>query len=44
MAEFDPAATGYKTAEGVEVDVEGEGGVFARVTVPDIVTSVRGRW
>ncbi len=28
MAEFDPAATGYKTAEGVEVDVEGTGGVF----------------
>ena len=28
MAEFDPAATSYKTAEGVEVDVEGEGGIF----------------
>ncbi len=28
MAEFDPAATGYKTAEGVEVDAEGTGGVF----------------
>ena len=28
MAEYDPAATGYKVAEGVEIDVEGEGGVF----------------
>jgi hypothetical protein len=28
MAEFDPAAKGYKTSEGVEVDVEGQGGVF----------------
>jgi ABC-type branched-subunit amino acid transport system substrate-binding protein len=28
MAEYDPAATGYKTSEGVEIDVEGQGGVF----------------
>lgn len=28
MAEFDPAAQGYKIADGVEIDVEGEGGVF----------------
>ena len=29
MAEYDPANKTYKTAEGVEVDVEGQGGVFA---------------
>jgi hypothetical protein len=28
MSEFDPATGGYKTSEGVEVDVEGQGGVF----------------
>ena len=28
MAEYDPAATGYKTTEGVEIDAEGTGGVF----------------
>jgi ABC-type branched-subunit amino acid transport system substrate-binding protein len=28
MAEYDPAATGYKVADGVEIDVEGQGGVF----------------
>ena len=43
MAEFDPAATGYKTAEGVEVDVEGDGRRLRRVTRTGIVT-VRGRW
>ena len=29
MAEFDPAGPSYKTSEGVEIDVEGEGGLFA---------------
>ena len=29
MAEYDPAATGYKVADGVEIDVEGEGGLYA---------------
>jgi branched-chain amino acid transport system substrate-binding protein len=28
MAEYDPAATGYKVAEGVEIDAEGSGGIF----------------
>jgi branched-chain amino acid transport system substrate-binding protein len=28
MAEFDPAGPGYKVDEGVEIDVEGEGGIF----------------
>ena len=28
MAEYDPAAKSYKVADGVEVDVEGQGGVF----------------
>ena len=28
MSEFDPARPGYKVSEGVEIDVEGEGGVF----------------
>ncbi|MDP9465296.1 MAG: ABC transporter substrate-binding protein [Actinomycetota bacterium] len=29
MAEFDPAGQTYKVADGVEIDVEGEGGVFS---------------
>ena len=29
MAEYDPAAKSYKVADGVEVDVEGQGGVFS---------------
>ena len=29
MSEFDPSIPGYKVAEGVEIDVEGEGGLFA---------------
>ncbi|HWC67926.1 MAG TPA: ABC transporter substrate-binding protein [Acidimicrobiales bacterium] len=28
MAEFDPATAGYLTSEGVEIDAEGEGGIF----------------
>jgi branched-chain amino acid transport system substrate-binding protein len=28
MAEFDPAAQSYKVAEGVEIDAEGQGGIF----------------
>ena len=28
MAEFDPARAGYLVDEGVEIDVEGEGGLF----------------
>jgi ABC-type branched-subunit amino acid transport system substrate-binding protein len=29
MSEFDPAGPSYKVDEGVEIDVEGEGGLFA---------------
>ena len=29
MSEFDPAGPSYKTSEGVEIDVEGQGGLFA---------------
>jgi hypothetical protein len=29
MAEYDPAETSYKESEGVEIDVEGEGGLFS---------------
>ena len=28
MSEFDPSIPGYKVAEGVEIDVEGQGGLF----------------
>ena len=28
MAEYDPAGQTYKVEEGVEIDVEGEGGIF----------------
>jgi hypothetical protein len=29
MAEFDPAGPSYKTSEGVEIDLEGQGGLFS---------------
>ena len=29
MSEFDPAGPSYKVDEGVEIDVEGQGGLFA---------------
>ena len=29
MAEYDPATTTYKVADGVEIDVEGEGGLYS---------------
>ena len=29
MSEFDPSIPGYKVAEGIEIDVEGQGGLFA---------------
>ena len=29
MAEYDPATTSYLVDEGVEIDVEGQGGLFA---------------